>query len=68
MGFKISVDSNHRQPISRLSEEGLAISSSVRRKEEGEELILMYNKTQFYQPGVVHGTFTREFSSPLGVP
>ena len=55
----MTVDNNHRRPVSRLSEEGLAIAESARMKDEGINLFLMNNKTQFFQPGVARATFSR---------
>ena len=57
--FKVTVDNNHRHPVSRLSEEGLAIADSARKKDQGLNVFLMNNKSQFYQPGVARASFSR---------
>ena len=55
--FVMTVVNNHLRPIVRQSEEGLLIGETVRRKEMGDRIVLMNNKTQFYQPGIVRASY-----------
>ena len=57
--FKMTVDSHHRRPVCRLSEEGIKISNSARLKDEKVPIVLMNNKSQFFQPGVARVNFTQ---------
>ena len=51
--FRMTIVANPRRPIIRLSREGISIAHTQKALEEGRKVILMNDKTAFYQPGVV---------------
>ena len=51
--FRMTVKSHVKRPILRLSREGVSITHTKKQVERGERVILMNNKSAFYQPGVV---------------
>ena len=58
MSFRMSVVDQHSRPILRQSQEGLAISQSIREREEGRKrIILMNSRKEFYQPGIINPSF-----------
>ena len=57
--FQMTVASHHRRSVSRLSEEGINIANSARLKDQGAPVVLMNNKSQFFQPGVARVNFSQ---------
>ena len=51
--FRMTITANPRRPLIRLSREGVTIAHTQKEVEEGKKVILMNDKSAFYQPGVV---------------
>ena len=53
-GFRMTLIGTVKQPIFRLSQEGVMIANTLKMQEVKEaKAILMNNKTMFYHPGVI---------------
>ena len=51
--FRMTVMSTAKRPIIRLSREGISITHTQKQVERGERVVLMNDKSTFFQPGVV---------------
>ena len=49
----MTIVANPKRPIIRLSREGLMVAHTQKEMEEGRRVILMNDKSAFYQPAVV---------------
>ena len=55
--FKMEVQATFSRPILRQSMEGVSLAMAVKARDLGAEVKLMNSGREFYQPGVVRGTF-----------
>ena len=55
--FKMEVQATFSRPILRQSMEGVSLAMAVKARDLGAEVKLMNSRREFYQPGVVRGTF-----------